>query len=188
MRLSAVCAGHDANVKMCIRPTGWKLGEIQESRASCLARQISADPLAFCVLAVLLWRAWRLLLPDGSCASFISKVRVACSSAAFPLQRCSRRVSAAGRTLPCLQRDRGFQLEWCHVLPRTRKRADTAWCFAEVFAEVQVAVAEPERSIRYRQFHSKPAYRLQAALKGGAEETDASLKRLRHDSGLKRQP
>ena len=188
MRLSAVCAGHDSNVKMCIRPTGWKLDEIQESRASCLVRQILADPLAFCVLAVLLWRAWRLLLPDGSCASFISKVRVACSSAAFPLQRCSRRLSAAGRTLPCLQHDRGFQLEWCRVLPRTRKRADTAWCFAEVFAEVQVAVAEPERSIRYRQFHSKPAYRLQAALKGGPEETDASLKRLRHDSGLKRQP
>ena len=169
LRLSAVCTGHDANVKMCIRPTGCKFGEIQESRASCLVRQILADPLAFCVLAVLLWRAWCLLLPDVSYATFISRVRLACSPAAFPLQRCSCRVSAAGRTLPCVQRDRGFQLEWCHVLPRTRKRADTAWCFAEA----QVAVAKPERNIRYRQFRSKLAYRLQLALKGGAQETEA---------------
>ncbi|OLP73569.1 hypothetical protein AK812_SmicGene47148 [Symbiodinium microadriaticum] len=89
MRLSAVCTGHDSNVKMCIHPTGWKFGEIQESRASCLVRQILADPLTFCVLAVLLWRAWRLLLPDGSHATFISKVRVA--------------LPAAGKTLQSLQ-------------------------------------------------------------------------------------
>ena len=86
MRLSAVCTGHDANVKMCIRPIGCKFGEIQESRASCLVRQILADPLAFCVLAVLLWRAWRLLLPDGSHATFISKLRVALPAADNTLQ------------------------------------------------------------------------------------------------------
>ena len=159
MRLSAGCTGHDSNVKMGIRPMGWKLGEIQESRASCLVRQILADPLTFCVLAVLLWRAWLLLLPDGSYVTLIN-VRVACSSAASPLQRCSRRVSAAGRTLPCLQCDRGFQMESCQVLPRRRKHPDSSEV-ARCFAEVQVAVAAPERSIRWRQFHSKPAYRLQ---------------------------
>ncbi|CAE7706954.1 unnamed protein product [Symbiodinium microadriaticum] len=71
---------------MCIRPIGCKFGEIQESRASCLVRQILADPLAFCVLAVLLWRAWRLLLPDGSHATFISKLRVALPAADNTLQ------------------------------------------------------------------------------------------------------
>ena len=47
MRLSAVCTGHDANVKMCIRSTGWKFGEIQESRASCLVRQTLQIPWPF---------------------------------------------------------------------------------------------------------------------------------------------
>ena len=79
---------HDSNLKMCICGN-WL------SRASYLVR------LSFMCLTVLLWRAWRLLLPDGTCATF-SHVRVACSSPAFPLQCC--RVSAAGRTLPSLQR------------------------------------------------------------------------------------
>ena len=161
----AVCAGHESKVKICICPIGWKLGEIQQSCASCLVCQILPDHLKMCGLTVLLWRAWRLLLPDGSCASFISRVTVACSpasEAAFWLQRCSCRVSAAGHTLPSLQLDGGFQLESCYVLPQGKKHADSSevvWCFAEI----QVAVAEPERSIRSRQFHWKPAYRLEAA-------------------------
>ena len=89
MRLSAGCTGHDSNVKMGIRPIGWKLGEIQESRAFRLVSRILADPQAFCVLAVLLWRVWRLLLPDGSYATCMSKVRVA--------------LPAAGKTLQSLQ-------------------------------------------------------------------------------------
>ena len=191
-RLSAACAGHDSKVKICICRTGWKLGEMHRRSSSCLVRQILPDHLALCGLTVLLWRAWRLLLPDGSCASFISRVTVACSPASeadFWLQRCSCRVSAAGHTLPSLQLDGGFQLESCHVLPRRKRCGESsapAWCFAEV----QVAIAEPERGIRSRQFHPKTCLPTRSSMRGGAQETDADLKGLRrpHVSGISESP
>ncbi|CAE7408055.1 unnamed protein product [Symbiodinium sp. CCMP2592] len=192
LRPSAAGAGHEAKVKICICRTDWKLGEMHRRSSSCLVRQILPDHLALCGLTVLLWRAWRLLLPDGSCDTFITRVTVACSpasEAAFGLQRCSCRVSAAGHALPSLQLDGGFQLESCHVLPRRKTRAESpapTWCFAEV----QAAIAEPVRSIRSRPFHSKTCLPPRNSVRGGAQETDADLKRLRrpHVSGISESP